>query len=212
MSWNKPASTLNIAHIIRNSQVNGPGRRMVIWLQGCSKCCVGCINHDYWANEPRMLIPVTQVASMAMEINGIEGITFSGGEPFEQAAELYQLSTILKDNGYSIMSYSGLTYDELNNNNKDHQLLLSRLDILIDGSFKKELAKPLLWRGSSNQRVYFLTDRYRNYSDKTDIIDQRMELSLQGNTLALSGSIEEELFHEIKIRLNEHGINLTGER
>ena len=94
--------------------------------------------------------------------SSIEGVTFLGGEPFEQAKDLAELSKLIKSLGFSIVCFTGYTIEELKSlNNNDVNNFLSQIDLLIDGGFEKEnydLSRP--WVGSSNQRYYFLTNFY----------------------------------------------------
>ena len=95
---------LNIGKIAPQSKVNGPGVRFAIWLQGCPLRCEGCINKEFWANEPNQLIRVPDLFKMILDAPNVEGVTYSGGEPFEQAEGLYMLSSLLKARGLSIMA------------------------------------------------------------------------------------------------------------
>ena len=82
------------------------------------------------------------------------GVTFSGGEPFAQAAGFAQLARLLKEKGYEVASYSGYTFEELLKGSEDQKALLASIDILIDGPFllaERSLEVP--FRGSRNQRI-----------------------------------------------------------
>ena len=82
------------------------------------------------------------------------GVTFSGGEPFSQAAGFAKLGRMLKEKGYEVASYSGFTFEELLNGTQAQRDLLSTIDILIDGPFLlEERSLELNFRGSRNQRV-----------------------------------------------------------
>jgi len=134
---------LNIGKIAPQSKVNGPGVRFAIWLQGCPLRCEGCINKEFWANEPNQLIRVPDLFKMILDAPNVEGVTYSGGEPFEQAEGLYMLSSLLKARGLSIMAYSGYNYEELMNSaDGSKKQLLSMLDILVDGRYE-ERTSPL---------------------------------------------------------------------
>ena len=82
------------------------------------------------------------------------GVTFSGGEPFAQAAEFAQLAVLLKEKGYEVASYSGYTFEALINGTEDQKLLLGSIDILIDGPFiQAQKSLEIAFRGSRNQRI-----------------------------------------------------------
>ena len=208
---NSPDVVLNVGKIVRQSKVIGPGKRFVIWLQGCSLRCRGCINQEFWSKEPNQLIPVSDLFNIIFNTPDIEGVTYTGGEPFEQAEGLYHLSILLKDRGLSIMSYSGYTYEELSNSNdRFKKLLFSCLDILIDGRYECENAAPLLWRGSSNQKAYFLSPLYKDYEKLADEYKLQMAFSLEPETnrVSIEGNFSHEILEEIKNRMKLYGINL----
>ena len=82
------------------------------------------------------------------------GVTFSGGEPFAQAAGFAKLAHLLKENGYEVASYTGFTFEALLHGTPEQKELLSSIDILIDGPFiQAEKSLELVFRGSRNQRI-----------------------------------------------------------
>ncbi|MGH8550655.1 MAG: 4Fe-4S single cluster domain-containing protein [Methylococcales bacterium] len=190
---------LNVAAWQAPSVVNGPGERFVLWLQGCPRRCPGCINPGFLADTLRDLVPVEQVAARILAVPDIEGVTYSGGEPFSQAAALAVLSARLQAKGLGIVSYSGYTLREL----EDHpdpgiQALLARLDLLIDGPYIQARSSPLRWRGSTNQQLHFLSPRYAAYADCESESRAEVELSLDANGLAATGIWPEDLLQRLK--------------
>ncbi len=150
---------LNVARTLSRSAANGPGERFVVWVQGCPLACTGCWNPDTWSFARR---DVRDVADLVAEITatpGIEGVTFTGGEPFAQARALAEVGRAVQRAGLSVFTWTGYDFDELVwGAARD---LVSLTDVLVTGHFQHELATfALPWRGSSNQRVHFLTDRY----------------------------------------------------
>ena len=165
------AYRLRVAHMVDECVTLGPGQRAVLWVWGCSRGCPGCLASPF--NGPEGAPTPTDVESLAAALlrsEEIEGITFSGGEPFEQAAGLTELVRRLRAARpeLSFCVYSGFTRAELAAGTADQQGLLGELDLLIDGPYRRELAADLLWRGSANQQVHFLTDRYRDWQDRID--------------------------------------------
>ena len=157
---------LNIANILQNSTVGGPGLRDLIWVQGCSIGCKGCFNKHLWAYEPKYIINVQQlIVKFKSRVGKIEGITLLGGEPTEQAKGVAQLLEGVKDLGLTTVVYTGRTYEwHLKRNDPWVNKILDFTDILIDGPYVEEKYVPrLLWRGSSNQRIIFINPTY----DKT---------------------------------------------
>jgi len=155
-------SLLNVHAVIPSSCANGPGVRAVVWTQGCSMQCPGCRNPLTHSHEPRTLVEPDQLAEAIAAIPGVEGLTVSGGEPFEQAPAVARLCRVVRESGLSVMVFTGWTYESIyRSKDKAVRRLLGQVDILVDGPFIQELTDPKLrWRGSSNQTVRFLTDRY----------------------------------------------------
>ena len=153
---------LNLHAVLPVSYVNGPGARAVVWTQGCSLRCPGCGNPSTHSHRPRVLIEPDRLADYILTIPGLEGVTISGGEPFEQPVAVGRLCYILREAGLSVMLFTGWNYRDIYRcSDAAPRELLRAIDILIDGPFIQELAdSSLLWRGSSNQQVRFLTDRY----------------------------------------------------
>lgn len=150
---------MNLAHTLPRSAVNGPGERFVLWVQGCPLACEGCWNPETWPFARRDLRDVDALAAEILATEGIEGVTFSGGEPFAQAAALAALATRLRAAGLSIFVFTGYEREELTH--AAHRALLGVTDVLVTGRYRAEAREEgLVWRGSRNQQVHFLTERY----------------------------------------------------
>ena len=144
---------LRLAGIERESIVDGPGIRVVIFCQGCLRHCEGCHNPGTWNPEAGIFVPIDEVEDIIRTNPLRHGVTFSGGEPFLQAKELFRLSQRLKD--YELAAYTGFTLEELlKDGTQEQKKLLSVLDVLIDGPFiLSERSLELSFRGSRNQRI-----------------------------------------------------------
>lgn len=150
---------LNLARTIPRSAANGPGERFVLWVQGCPLACPGCWNADTWVFERRDLRSVDDLAASILATEGIEGVTFTGGEPFTQARALTLLAERVRAAGLSVFVFTGYDLAELNR--PDHLALLAVADVVVAGRYvEAKRATGLVWRGSANQRVHFLSDRY----------------------------------------------------
>lgn len=167
---------IDVYKIIANTTVEGPGIRFCIWVQGCKKHCSGCWAKDTWKFGVGSKYTVEELFSLIKQETQIEGVTFLGGEPFEQAKELAVLAQMIKSAGLSVVCFTGYTLEELRlKNSADINSFLDNIDLLIDGGFEKEkfdLSRP--WVGSSNQRFIFLTDRYNQeeislYKNKIEV-------------------------------------------
>ena len=152
---------LNLHALVPCSRANGPGRRMVIWFQGCTLGCPGCFNPATHATAPRWQVSsealVEQIVAGAQHI---EGLTISGGEPLKQPAALLQvLSAVRTRTTLSILLFSGYTLPEIRQMPLGPPIL-AQVDVLIAGRYvqTRHLARGLL--GSTNQTVHLLTARY----------------------------------------------------
>lgn len=150
-------SQLRIAGIINESIADGPGIRMVIFTQGCKHSCKGCHNPHTHSFEGGELIDTDKIISDLKKNILLDGITLSGGDPFEQAEACAALAGEIKKAGMNVITYTGYTYEQLqklSNDRKGCRELLENTDLLIDGPFLIEKKDLLLkFRGSSNQRI-----------------------------------------------------------
>jgi anaerobic ribonucleoside-triphosphate reductase activating protein len=150
---------INYSGFLERSTVNGPGLRTVVWVQGCPIRCKGCFNPDLWAFEPRLQSSTHDLARRIIEIDGIDGVTFSGGEPFAQAAALGELGTLLRDHGLNILTFTGFTYEELIRKARPSwNRLLAVTDLLVAGPFISGLQCHASLLGSLNQRLVDLSE------------------------------------------------------
>lgn len=144
---------MRIHRILPMSRVNGPGRRFVLWVQGCSRHCEGCFNPSSHSSDGGGNLSVEDILRR-VETEQVEGITVSGGEPFEQPEELALLLRKAKEITLTRLVYTGFTYDELlGSNNSAIRECLKLVDILIDGPYKKDIPSKTPWAGSGNQRI-----------------------------------------------------------
>ncbi len=148
---------LRIAGIINESIVDGPGIRLVVFTQGCKHHCPGCHNPQTHSFDGGTLINIDDIIKQMKSNPLLDGITLSGGDPFEQAEALSELAQKVKSMGYNVMTYTGYTFEYILENkdkNKGWDKLITWTDILVDGRF--EIAKKnmlLKFRGSENQRI-----------------------------------------------------------
>ena len=148
---------MRIAGIVKESIVDGPGLRYVIFTQGCPHHCVGCHNpstHDFKGGyEVSWQDLLEEIKSNPL----LRGVTFSGGEPVCAAEDLALLADEIKKTKLDIIMYSGYTYEqiiELAEENPWIERLIKKVDYLVDGPFKEEEKDlTLLFRGSRNQNI-----------------------------------------------------------
>ena len=182
--------------IIKNTKVEGPGNRYTIWFQGCSKRCKGCFNtdtHDFKGGEEK---DTKDIIEDILNTKNIEGVTFLGGEPFEQFEALAEIAKSIKNKGLSVVCFTGKKFEEIK---EKYSKILPYIDILIDGEFieeKLDFSRP--WVGSTNQKYYFLSDRYdesilEKYKNKAEINikkDGKIIINGMGNFKKILKSLE----------------------
>ncbi len=157
-----PPKKINLHDFVPRSRANGPGDRAVIWVQGCPRKCPGCFNPDTQVFVDRELVNVDYLESRVLAQEGIDGVTFSGGEPFAQAEALAELAKRLRKRGLTVVCYTGYTLEELRAGNRDDwNALLGQVDLLIDGPFIESEWCHEPYRGSANQNIHFLSDQIR---------------------------------------------------
>ena len=143
---------VNLYGLEANSYVDGPGIRMGIFFQGCLRHCKGCHNKNSWDVTGGISMDVEELKRRMLADALLDGVTFSGGEPFLQPAALTELAAFAQSVGLNVWCYSGYTFEELySSNEKD---ALKYIDVLVDGPFVEEKKSlDLTWRGSRNQRI-----------------------------------------------------------
>lgn len=145
------------AYLQPDSIVDGEGIRTVIWTQGCPHHCLGCHNPETHNIEGGALVDLEEVYEIIDSLEGQDGITFSGGDPFMQPKACSEIAKYARKKGYNIWTYTGYTFEQLMSLSKTKLEImdfLREIDVLVDGKF--ELSKKsynTLFRGSSNQRI-----------------------------------------------------------
>jgi len=151
---------MQIAGTIQDSIVDGPGLRFSVFVQGCSRRCPGCHNpqtHDPLGGQT---CSTDELLSQLRANPLTDGLSLSGGEPFEQAADCLTLAQGAHALGLNVWCWTGFTFEELlDRGTADQRALLAEIDVLVDGPFlleQRTLALP--WRGSRNQRVLLVPE------------------------------------------------------
>lgn len=148
---------LRLAGFIPESVVDGPGIRFVLFAQGCEHHCPGCHNPQTHDRDGGELVDSAEIFDRIKKTKLLRGVTFSGGEPFLQAAPLAQLGRQIRALGLGIVTYSGYRFEELlalSARDKAIKDLLSVTEILVDGKYlaaQRDISLP--FRGSKNQRL-----------------------------------------------------------
>lgn len=171
----------------QGSRVLGPGLRYIVWTQGCPFHCDGCISPNSRPMTSDKLVCITELANDILSQTHIEGLTISGGEPFLQAAVLTRLLEIVHNGrpDLSVILYTGYTKEALSW--EDAQRLISHIDLLIDGPYVKSLNDNKGVRGSSNQRLHFLSSRLLPWKDELENGQRKVEFHLNDDRFVAYG-------------------------
>ena len=170
---------INYAGFLPCSTVNGPGRRAVIWVQGCPLRCSGCFNPGLWPFESRNRIRAGDLVRRILTVPDIEGVTFSGGEPFCQAAALAEVGEPVRNRGLSVVTFTGFPYRELLRRRRaSWQALLDATDLLIAGPYRPDLRCVHPLRASANQDIIHLTDRLEGREEESGPAAGTIEYSI----------------------------------
>ncbi len=160
--WCEDDRVLHIEKRTNLCTVLGPGLRSVIWVKGCPFRCPGCVSPELWPFEGGAIELVEDLSKELISLPNIEGVTFSGGEPMMQAKALCSLiDQIQSHRELSFVCFTGFTLEQIiTEGTSEQKALLKRLDMLIDGPYLEDRQTDLKWRGSDNQRIHMITDRY----------------------------------------------------
>lgn len=162
LTLNSTMIKFNVASINQCTEVEGPYKRLCVWFQGCNIHCKGCCNPDYQPLVPKNILSLDElitIISEAKERFGIEGVTYSGGEPTLQQG-LPKLTEEIHKLGLGAISFTGRNYEEVKE-------ILFGCDAVLDGAYvenMRETERRIL--GSKNQRIICLTERYKDCIDE----------------------------------------------
>ena len=148
---------MRIAGLVQDSIVDGPGMRFTIFTQGCNHNCPGCHNPETHDPNGGKEMSIPEILKEMLKNPLTDGVTFSGGDPFCQAADCAVIAKTAHENGFNVWSYTGYTFEqlfELAKSDDGIKSLLEQTNVLVDGPFilsQRSLSTP--WRGSKNQRL-----------------------------------------------------------
>jgi anaerobic ribonucleoside-triphosphate reductase activating protein len=185
------SDVLRLGAFQERSVVAGPGVRSVLWVAGCHRRCPGCIKPELFSFDSGWDIGVDELYAKLMAVSGVDGVTFSGGEPFEQPSTLGLLASRLRKAGRNVTVYTGYRLEWLREHTSARYTeLLDNIDILIDGEYRENETAAGRWRGSANQRL--------------------IPMTLIGRLLLDAASGAEDRMREVQIVVDEEGLRLTG--
>ncbi|MEP2278599.1 4Fe-4S single cluster domain-containing protein [Maribacter sp.] len=185
----------------------GPGKRIGIWLQGCSIHCEGCISMDTWQFNTNKVSMKDLKQVLKTWLPQCDGITISGGEPFDQEKPLSELLEFLNSYDKNILVYSGYSFDVL----KEKKLMQNGLiDVLISEPYDHTQSQTKRLLGSDNQKVHFLTsvgkNEFTTYLEEP--IEKKLDLHITPETIWMAG-IPVDGMNEITQASKENNVTLT---
>jgi anaerobic ribonucleoside-triphosphate reductase activating protein len=180
---------LNIASFVPQTFALGPGIRAGLWVQGCPFRCPACIVPEWQPDIENQLVTINEICDQIISSPSVTGLTISGGEPVAQAKSLVQLILKIKKlKDINIISFSGYSLGQLINRIQLYPEIgqyLDLIDVLIDGPYVKKLDDNKGLRGSSNQKIHYLTDKLSFY----DFINspRQVEFHITHNQITMAG-------------------------
>lgn len=147
-----------VARVLYPVEVLGPGKRVGIWFCGCPRRCKGCSNPELWSFQARYQTTPRHIYDLVLQIarnHPIDGFTITGGDPLYQPDDLQALIALLQNISSDILVYTGYERSEL------PEKSLRGIAVLIDGPYIQQRNTDCLLRGSDNQSIYILDDRFK---------------------------------------------------
>ena len=184
--------------LVENEHLYGPGKRVLLFLQGCSIHCEGCVNRHLWDFGKGKNATSQEILAFCRE-NHVDGITLHGGEPLDQSAGLYPIVKVLKKEHFTVILFTGYNKKELNANQKR---ICNLSDIVVCGRFDlKKRDVYLQFRGSTNQRIICHKGKYKHYQVRDGATATILTVTLDG-TLNIKGFYTEDIAKLSKIVKN----------
>ncbi len=163
---------IRLAGITPESVVDGIGLRYVVWAQGCKHRCKGCHSPHTWDFNGGQNKRIDDILDDIKKNRLLQGVTFSGGDPFEQAEKFAYLAGKVKELGLDVWCYTGYTFEDIlrDSSHEGWKKLLNTIDVLVDGPFIEEQKDlKLAFRGSKNQRIIDIPKSLKE--DKVILLD-----------------------------------------
>jgi anaerobic ribonucleoside-triphosphate reductase activating protein len=193
---------LYIHDFIPLTDVEGPGKRACLWVQGCSIRCEGCMVPHTWKRSEGKPVRVNDLLRRITLNREIEGLTVLGGEPMDQAEALLPLLAGVKDAGLSLLVFTGYKREQIRG--VAEEKIIALCDILVDGPYMREytdFSRP--WIGSANQQIRFLTDRYAHLQERLLSGKQKIEVRVSTDgAVKINGLLPKDLLEELRRELS----------
>lgn len=206
---------LNVAQIELVRDLLGPGLRIVVVVQGCRRRCPGCIAEGWLTFQTAQLCRPETLAELFIQAPGLEGLTFSGGEPMLQAAGLACLArAVRKQRNVNVICFTGYQLERLHKQPPGAGVgeLLAETDVLIDGPYRKELDDNQGLRGSSNQRIHILTPALQPWADALARQPRKAEVRIENGVVTLIGVPPNHMVEAVEAALSHYHKEIKNER
>ncbi|OIJ62790.1 4Fe-4S single cluster domain-containing protein [Streptomyces mangrovisoli] len=184
------ALRVNVAEVWPCTTALGPGRRAVLWVQGCPFHCRGCMSPDWIPDRPHELVTPRELAVRLLADPRVDGLTFSGGEPMRQAAGLAEVARLVRaERDVSLLCFTGYRLERLRARPPGPGVadLLAEVDVLVDGLYVAGLDDGRGLRGSTNQRVHHLTGRLADCGYDFESRPRSADIAVDGRHALLIG-------------------------
>ena len=154
---------IRVIDILEQTMADGPGLRISIYCAGCAHHCKGCHNPQSWDFGAGRWMEVDDLMEI-IKADTISNVSFSGGDPLYQVEAFTELARRIKtETGKNIWCWTGFTMEQIRSNSR-LSMILPYLDVVVDGPYVEALRDTgLLFRGSSNQHIVYLTPHEEDY-------------------------------------------------
>jgi len=208
----EPSLLLNKVHYPVHSL--GYGKRVGIWLQGCSIHCRGCLNRDTWAFDESLRVTIKELLDrMDGWLAEADGVSICGGEPFDQPESLGALLHHLAERtAGDLLVFSGYSWEHLR---EKHPSLLDTIDVLVTDPYQSESGQTLTLRGSDNQRIWLLSDKAKERypasinEELWDESDRKMDILVEGDSIWMAGIPRPQDLEKLERLLAARGYGVT---
>ena len=187
----------------------GPGERIGVWFQGCSIRCKGCISLDTWAEKAGDQSVEQLLEAISSWVSAADGITISGGEPFDQSDALEELLRALRRYPEKdVLVFSGYAAERL-----DLVRFAGLIDAIVADPFEVQQPQTFALRGSDNQRLHLLTSlgeqRLAGYDRRATDADYAIDLMFSDEQVFMAGIPARGTLAKLEALLAEQGHELT---
>lgn len=206
---------VRISRVHHPVTVLGPGERFGVWFQGCTIGCAGCIAQDTWDADGGTDTTVDEVLAVLAERcpEGVEGLTVSGGEPFEQPEALAALIDGVRAHAVragtetDVMVYSGMSLERLET---EHAGVVARIDVLVPEPYRPGSGPGGVWRGSANQPMLLRTALARDRFRDLPVEDRSLQVHVEDGRVWLIGVPRPGDAERLARRLRDQGLVVDG--